>query len=371
EKQAPQSTQTRKRQIVGDSDDDAEPRAKRARTTQLTSGLARLTRKNLALFDKMGKKNKALDSKDESKTTSTTTSGFDIKAHKNGILLFPSSKTPTNHKTRRERNARSRGTASPTETEHRGFVKRIQNAGNEATVVAEMGMLLKVYEDEDYTRAFNRAFTGFPKDVGFNNGLSAPQPDFVEGSRMQEYDPFPVDEYVSGAVLYEDDRCSVTLPQLAGEWEGPDGSIKEAELQSSYDGAALVYARNEALSYLGKSDPPGHAEVTTFTTDGTNLHFYSHYAAETEDKTLKYHQYLDASYNLMKFDEYKNGRRHLRNIQDDAKDQSYALRDQLKEHWKQQRSIVHPVAEEEPLPVPDGALGGASADEEAPPYEEV
>ncbi len=31
-------------------------------------------------------------------------------------------------------------------------------------------------------------------------------------------------------------------------------------MQSAYDGAALVHSRNQALSYMGKSDPPGHAE---------------------------------------------------------------------------------------------------------------
>ncbi|OAA62488.1 hypothetical protein SPI_04028 [Niveomyces insectorum RCEF 264] len=331
EEQAPRTTQSRKRQIDGDSDD--EPLAKRTR----------LTRKNLSLFDKKGKKKKASESTDESgstETTSTTTSGFDIKAYKNGILLPPSSKTPTNHKTRRERSARSRGTASPTESEHGHYIDRIGDAGNEATMVVETSKLLKEYNDGGYNRAFNRAFTGFPKDVGFNNGLPAPQPDFVEGPRMEGFDAFPVDEHVGGAVLYRDDRRSVTLPHVAGEWKGPDGSMKEAELQSSYDGAALVYARNQALAHMGKSDPPGHADVTTFTTDGANLNFYSHYATRTEDKTLKYHQYPDGSYNMKKYQEFKDGRRHLRNTQDDARDQSYALRDQLKEHWKQQRHSV-------------------------------
>lgn len=32
--------------------------------------------------------------------------------------------------------------------------------------------LLKEYPKGGYKRAFNQAFTGFPKDVGFNNGLS-------------------------------------------------------------------------------------------------------------------------------------------------------------------------------------------------------
>ncbi len=44
----------------------------------------------------------------------------------------------------------------------------------------------------------------------------------------------------------------MTLPHIAGEWKGPDGSMKEATLQSGYDGAALVYARNQALAHQGK-----------------------------------------------------------------------------------------------------------------------
>ncbi|KAJ4311708.1 hypothetical protein N0V84_010305 [Fusarium piperis] len=143
--------------------------------------------------------------------------------------------------TRRERGAQSRGTASPTESEHGRFVNRVRGAGNEATLVVETSKLLKEYDDEGYTRAFDRTF---------NNGLSALQPDFVEGPRMEAFNPFPVDEHVSGAVLYKDDPYSVTLPHMAGECKGPDGNMKEAELQSAYDGAALVYARNQALAYM-------------------------------------------------------------------------------------------------------------------------
>jgi hypothetical protein len=65
--------------------------------------------------------------------------------------------------------------------------------------------------------------------------------------------------------------------------------MKKAELRSGYDGAALVYARNRALSFVGELDPPGHAEVTTFTTDGTSLDFYAHHAALGEEGKVEYH----------------------------------------------------------------------------------
>jgi hypothetical protein len=61
------------------------------------------------------------------------------------------------------------------------------------------------------------------------------------------------------------------------------------DTQGAYDGAALVYSRNQALSSVGKPDPAGHAGVMTFTTDGTNINFFTHYAAPSENGTLKYY----------------------------------------------------------------------------------
>ncbi|KAH0551459.1 hypothetical protein GP486_007327 [Trichoglossum hirsutum] len=343
---------------------------------------ARLTRENLALFNKMAKKkeaNKASASASLGFTatssgtkTASTSSGFAIQAEKNGILDPLGSKPPTNLEDIQKRYARSRGTASPTESAHQDYVYIAGAADNEATMVVEVNpRLLKSYEGRGYRKTFNQQFTGFPKGVGFNNGLSAPQPDFVEGLDMREYDPFPVDQYVSGAVLCNDSRRSLTLPHLAGEWKGRGKDMEEAGLQSSYDGAALVYARNQALSYIGKPDPPGHAEVTTFTTDGTNLNFFAHYAAPSEDGTLKYHQYPYASVNLKKYQEFKEGRRGLRNEQDHAREKSYALRDQLKEHWKQRRGDLNPIAKGAPPPIPDGTFEETNVDEDKTGHEVV
>ncbi|KAL7970113.1 hypothetical protein HDV63DRAFT_394400 [Trichoderma sp. SZMC 28014] len=359
--QVPVNPPSRKRQIDSDSDIDDRPQLKRARLTQ----------KNLARFNKIGKDKKKeskklwsshRDSTSESqktKTTSTTSSGFADQAYKNGILPPLHSKPPTNLEDIQKRHARSRETASPPETKYKQYVNNVGKAGNEATMVAKTsGYLLKDYDDnEGYNQSFNRAFTGFPENVGFNNGLSAPQPDFVEGLEKREYEPFPVDEHIGVAVLYEDDPYSLTIPHVAGEWKGRGKDMEEAGLQSSYDGAALVYARNQALSYMGRSDPPGHAEVTTFTTDGTTLNQYAHYAEESEDGTTKYHQYRIKSINLIdSHKEFKDGRRSLRNAQDYAKDQSSALRDDLREHWKQNRQLrntLPSVSEETYLPVPD------------------
>ncbi|KAH7019512.1 hypothetical protein EDB80DRAFT_203917 [Ilyonectria destructans] len=339
------ATLLRKRQIDADDDDDDEDEARQLKR-------ARLTQQNLALFNKMGKKKEAkkasasahpestIQSSSTTRTTSTTSSGFALQAHKNGILRPFDSKPPENCEVIRQRLAKSRETASPPGSVYERYAHRVDAAQNEATMVAKVVPLLKEYEGWDYDAMFDHPFSGFPKDVGFNNGLSAPQPDFVEGLTMDQYSPFPVDEYVSGAALYKDDPYSMTLPHMAGEWKGRGKDMEEARLQSAYTGAALVYARNQAISTMGSNESPRHAEVTTFTTNGTTINFFAHYAAQSENGTLQYHQYPITSTNLTNsHQDFKQGRRQLRNGQDHAREQSYALRDQLKEHWKKQGAV--------------------------------
>ncbi|OAA57401.1 hypothetical protein SPI_07060 [Niveomyces insectorum RCEF 264] len=334
---------------AGDSDDRNERPPKRAR----------LTRKNLALFNRMAKKkaNKGsasaapesgtTTSTTQTKTISTTSSGFADQADKNGILNTRRSKRPQNFEETANRLARSRETASPPEDEYRRYLKATGKSGStEMTVLVRMAPLLKTYDDDDgYSQEFNRAFTNLPKDLGFNNGLSAPQPDFVEGLEKREYRPFAFDERIHGAVLYKDDPDALALAHLAGEWKGPGKDMEGARLQSAYDGAALVHGRSQALDSIGKPYLAGHAKVTTFTTDGTNLNFFAHYAAPTEDGTLEYHQYPITSTNLKNsFEEFKRARRQLRNAQDEARRESYEIRDQLKEYWKAKKTQPAPLA---------------------------
>ncbi|KAK5654446.1 hypothetical protein OQA88_7357 [Cercophora sp. LCS_1] len=302
----------------------------------------------------MGKKSS--DPTDDSKTTSTTTSGFADNAYGDHILHLHYSKRPANTDDIRRRHAAPRDTASPPESVYERYADRVEGAGTEATMVFEVGgKLLKEHDERAYRREFNRAFTNAPQDAGYNNGLSAPQPDFVEGLEKGEFRPLSVGDHVPGAVLYRDDPLSVTLPHIAGEWKARGKDMEESELQSAYDGAAMVYARRQALAFMG-------------TCSNHDIRYRRHQS----QYTLEYHQYKYASTNMRDSHQgHKDGRRGLRNSQDYAKDQSYALKDQLRKHWKQQRSTVHPIAEEEPLPVPDNALGGASEEVADEDYEVV
>ncbi|KAF3768264.1 hypothetical protein M406DRAFT_251172 [Cryphonectria parasitica EP155] len=337
DKQAPSATWLREQQ-VGSASDGNNPKAKRAP----------LTRKNLALFNKMAEKKdtgkSALSASPDptrrtrTTTISTTAPGFSSRARDNGILNPRNCKAPTNLDNLREQYAESRYSASPTESAFKDYIDEVEDAPNEATMVEVGGQLLKKYPRDGYKRVLNQAFTGFPKNVGFNNGLSAPQPDYAQGLEKDKFRPFPIYQ-IDGAIIYKDDPDSLTLPHLAGEWKGPGKDMREARLQSAYDGASLVYARNKALSYLGTPDPPGYAQITTFTTDGTNLNLFAHYARPSSiDGRLEYHQYpINSTLLTNSYQEFKTGRKELRNAQDYAKNQCYNLRDQLNDYWQKQQ----------------------------------
>ncbi|KAI0398707.1 hypothetical protein F4802DRAFT_611421 [Xylaria palmicola] len=293
----------------------------------------RLTQGNLALLDKVtgGKHiNKTLASPESAggssttKSTSTSTPGFAIQAYKNGILEPRYSKPPTNLEDLRLRFAQPRETPYPPESMYEDYADRVGGAVNESTMVFEVGgKLLK----DNY---------GVSKSAGINNSISAPQPDFIEGLEIQQYEPFPIDEFIKGAMLYKRNPSSLSLPHIAGEWKRRENDMERARLQSAYE-----------------PDPPGHAAVTTFNTDGSSLNIFVHYATSSENSTPKYHQYPIKSINLTdSYEGLKNGRKELRNEQDYAKEQSYILRDELKEHWKYQdglQYIAESIAEDPPI----------------------
>ncbi|KFY50616.1 hypothetical protein V496_09272 [Pseudogymnoascus sp. VKM F-4515 (FW-2607)] len=324
-------------------------------TNKIQRYQAQLTRRNLALFTKMtieeGTGDKLGSALLEStiqtpttktKSTSATMSSFSYATHKNGILPPFNSKPPTNLSERHKLAASSREMASPTVTEYDRYVRTLPKAFNRLSRASKViKKLQKGYDDdENYQPAFNEAFTGFPKDVGFNNGLSPPQPDFIEGLGVAEFEPFPI-EHVSGAVLYKDNPLSTALPHIAGEYKGPEGNMEKARVQCAYNGAALVYARNKALVLIGKPDPPGHAEITTFATDGKNIDFFVHYVVPGGDGKLVYHQYPIGSCVLTNSPHgFKDGWKQLRNHQDYARMQSYILRDQLVSYWEAKEGIV-------------------------------
>jgi hypothetical protein len=113
-------------------------------------------------------------------------------------------------------------------------------------------------------------------------------------------------------------------------------SIEQAEIQSAYSGATLVYGRDEALKLLGDPDPPGHAAVASFATNGKRTGFYTHFSAPSEKEgKVEYHQHrLCSTLFVGSFEDFERGRRQLRNMQEDAKHESCALKDRPVAYWE-------------------------------------
>jgi len=185
---------------------------------------------------------------------------------------------------------------------------------------------LKRY-NKGYRRSFNRVFTAFPQSIGLNQGLSAPQPDFVQDFSRDKYRLIPVDE-INAAVLHKNNSASITLPHLTGEWKSLGGDLKVAKMQANYDGAALTYARNQALDRMSATDTLEHAHVTTFASNGRLLDIYTHHV----DAGGQYHHHRVASVDIESYQGFKDGYRILRNAQDHAKRESSWLKCKLYEY---------------------------------------
>ncbi|KAK4453431.1 hypothetical protein QBC34DRAFT_319050 [Podospora aff. communis PSN243] len=277
-------------------------------------------------------------------SVSTTSAGFAAQATANGILDQKDSRKPANVDALLEVINRRRHSPPPDQADYNRHVHAVAGAPNKATIVYETSKLLKDYQadnDIGYRRVFDQAFTAYPHSLPFNQGLCTPWPDIIEGLRADEFKPFPVNDILGGtAVLVRNFKSSVTLPHFVGRFKGPGGNLHAALTQAAFDAAHLVHGRNQALEHLSNPDTPGHSTVFSFTSDGTALNTYAHYAAESksESETLprtEYHTHLLTTSNLTpSFDSFEQGRRHLRNLQDLAKSHSYALKDQLLQHWK-------------------------------------
>jgi hypothetical protein len=281
-----------------------------------------------------------------SKTASTTDSRFPVLASKNGIHWGPNAKPPTNLKFLQDRANRSRANwsrvnwcqdaESPTQVEYKDYVFNLDYAENEGAVVAAASKLLKTYlpvATTGYRRGINLPFKDFPKGVGFNNELSPAQPDLFEGFAIQKFNAFPVSGQLAAAIPYST-KNSITLPHFAGEWEGPGKDLDLAQIQAAYDGASIVYARNEARLFLGSPDPIGSAHVITFTSNGTSINTFANYSLERRDGQIEYHQYpMTSTFITANHEDFTEGRRQLRNLQDYAKETSEKLRDELNEKW--------------------------------------
>lgn len=291
-----------------------------------------LTRKNLRQLETMtgAKKSNTASSgssDDKSETTnsedkktkshfSTTDTGFEERLRENGVVNpFQSAMQGFDNETALHKYlAKSRASNSPTMSQYQRFAEDMQNVENEKGVEKVMSRyVLKDAEGDldlrnmKYISRQDRQWLAFPKDVGFNNGLAAPKPDLVEGFNISTFPP-TVRELGGSATLVPGGR--IALPHFAMEFKNIGKDMHQAGFQAGYDGAAMVYGRNNALKHIDKkkeppphaavmtatSDgetwkPPSHAAVMTATSDGETWKAYAHYAHKNEETgETEYHQ---------------------------------------------------------------------------------
>lgn len=274
---------------------------------------------------------------DISRSISTTSEGFENRALQNGVLdAVRSGKQPVVDADVKKKLLASRGSASPTQSQYNKFADRIVEASNEQGTIAVYSKYIfqdteDAHFDIGYRRKEDKMWTEFPKNVGFNNGLSAPKPDMIEGFARDSFPP--TIEQIKSSKIVRDEPKYVALPHMAVEYKAREKSLHEAKVQAGYDGAAMVYGRNEALGLIGKADPPRRPAVLTATTIGQEWNVYAHYAHPDVTGKAEYYQCRMAGGSMENLNEYKQGRKILRNMQDFAREQASDLRDDLNKHY--------------------------------------
>ncbi|CAK7270095.1 hypothetical protein SEPCBS57363_003930, partial [Sporothrix epigloea] len=97
----------------------------------------------------------------------TTELGFVKQASINGLLPPGCSKPPTNLEELKMRFARARESPPPLEEYYKKYVEMVDEAFIAANCITN---LLKFHNNKGYIQKFDVPFTGYPKNVGFNNG---------------------------------------------------------------------------------------------------------------------------------------------------------------------------------------------------------
>lgn len=233
------------------------------------------------------------------KSISTTQPGFEDAVRRNGIppqRMTQITRLPNQDEIEARLNA-SRASASPTVSFYKAFSTVADEADNEATTVNVLnGFVLKdTSKDLDlikqrYGTKWDKQWTDYPKDVGFNNGLSASKPDYIEGYSRLAFAP-SIDEIGGAAVLVKDNSRFIALPHFALEAKAPVKDMHLAQVQAQYDGAVMVYGRNKALAYIQQPDPPQTGLVATLIADEENWDAFLHY----EYRDAKTNEYVSTS----------------------------------------------------------------------------
>ena len=281
------------------------------------------------------------------KTTSSTKSisGSDVKfpgiIRKNGILQDYESTEPSNIDEIRKTFKRPRESPSPELKDFKRYRRAVGVAGNESAIQRTVLSLLKNDDDKDQKQIINQQFVEFPSNVGFNNGLSAAVPDFVEGYLEEAFQPYPIKDLLGGSAVSTSDQFPIALPHIVGEIKRRGGDFECGTCQAAYDAACLVYGRNHACISLTKIDEANTAHVGSFVSDGKRLLISVHFSATNASEKTVYHQcpIYDSSIS-MDYNSFKTGYRQIRNLQDWARGNACSIKDKLTVRYQESAAVM-------------------------------
>lgn len=100
------------------------------------------------------------------------------------------------------------------------------------------------------------------------------------------------------------------------------------------------YGRNAARESIGRADPPNTAHIGSFISDGTHITTFAHYATKDASGKTVYHQWPVTNTDIqLSHQNFKIGRRQVRNLQDWTRDNSYLLKEELSQAHSNEQPI--------------------------------
>ena len=220
--------------------------------------------------------------KTESETTGKTSSSnntvssldvqFSKLAEKNGVLDQTDSIYSSHIDTCRTDFNRPRNSPPPTPEDYQKYKRKIRNAAKERDIQwAVTTSMLREYDDEDYGQNIDQPFTMFPSNLGFNNGLPAARPGFIQGYLREAFEPYPIRDRLGDSAAPTLSKHPLALPHLVGVFKRCSGDVEYGRCQAAYNAACLVYVRNQASISMSKIDKKKTTSIGSFVSDGERL----------------------------------------------------------------------------------------------------
>jgi hypothetical protein len=313
---------------------------------------AKLTHKNLKIFEKeMAKTRKTpggdsgsgtATSSSKSKNTTTTDKKFGERLYENGVRFEDlDAQPPKDMEEIKQYLDKDRDSQPANEDDYQMYLAATRFAQNEDSVVTNVWPRLAKdplnQKQFGYNQNTNFAWTEVENVVTAN--VSDPKPDIFESFQHSQYPPEAVEAL--GPALAPT-TYGVAMPRLCIELKGPGGMMPCATKQAAYDGAVMVDAAWEAHQYMAKPADNfiGKTQALTGAVNNTNLHIYANHAISPRaDATkpypekLQYHQFaVKELIPKASLEDYNKARKIVRNAQDWAREKATRNKDDLHAH---------------------------------------